>query len=127
LCQKALLQSPPRGKLEAAARAETQTTQMSKPSKSQWIFGELFFRRGNTEGFVRLGTDDASLRAAGKTVGTVWVGGKITNLRSQSSGHVYFTLKDANAQLNCVSVQPRKNSAARTARRWKKSFCCKAT
>jgi len=35
-------------------------------------------------------------------VGRVWVSGEITNLRSQSSGHYYFTLKDAGAQLNCV-------------------------
>jgi exodeoxyribonuclease VII large subunit len=37
-----------------------------------------------------------------KQVGSVWVGGEITNLRAQSSGHVYFTLKDAAAQLGCV-------------------------
>jgi len=30
------------------------------------------------------------------------VTGEVTNLRVQSSGHVYLTLKDANAQLNCV-------------------------
>src|SRR4051812_9646340 len=32
----------------------------------------------------------------------VWVKGEITNLRNQSSGHAYFTLKDAGAQLSCV-------------------------
>jgi exodeoxyribonuclease VII large subunit len=32
----------------------------------------------------------------------VWVEGEISNLRSPSSGHVYFTLKDANAQLAVV-------------------------
>ena len=31
-----------------------------------------------------------------------WVRGEITNLRAQASGHVYFTLKDAGAQLSCV-------------------------
>src|SRR5208283_415322 len=31
-----------------------------------------------------------------------WVTGEITNCRAQSSGHVYFTLKDAAAQLNCI-------------------------
>jgi exodeoxyribonuclease VII large subunit len=35
-------------------------------------------------------------------VGQVWVTGEITNLRAQSSGHFYFTLKDAGAQLSCV-------------------------
>jgi exodeoxyribonuclease VII large subunit len=37
-----------------------------------------------------------------KSVGSVWVSGEITNLRAQSSGHIYFTLKDAAAQLSCV-------------------------
>ena len=37
-----------------------------------------------------------------KQVGSVWVTGEITNLRAQSSGHIYFTLKDAAAQLSCV-------------------------
>jgi exodeoxyribonuclease VII large subunit len=35
-------------------------------------------------------------------IGTVWVEGEISNLRVQSSGHQYFTLKDASAQLSCV-------------------------
>jgi len=34
--------------------------------------------------------------------GQVWVGGEITNLRAQSSGHIYFTLKDETSQLSCV-------------------------
>lgn len=33
---------------------------------------------------------------------SVWVEGEISNLRTPSSGHVYFTLKDANAQLAAV-------------------------
>jgi exodeoxyribonuclease VII large subunit len=35
-------------------------------------------------------------------IGQVWVSGEITNLRIQGSGHVYFTVKDASAQLQCV-------------------------
>lgn len=35
-------------------------------------------------------------------IGTVWVEGEISNHRLQSSGHQYFTLKDAGAQLSCV-------------------------
>jgi len=31
-----------------------------------------------------------------------WVEGEISNCRAQSSGHIYFTLKDANAQLRVV-------------------------
>lgn len=37
-----------------------------------------------------------------KELSRVWVSGEITNLRVQSSGHIYFTLKDATAQLRCV-------------------------
>jgi len=35
-------------------------------------------------------------------IGMVWVEGEISNLRHQSSGHRYFTLKDETAQLSCV-------------------------
>jgi len=31
-----------------------------------------------------------------------WVRGEISNLRAQASGHFYFSLKDAGAQLSCV-------------------------
>src|SRR6185369_16574375 len=32
----------------------------------------------------------------------VWVQGEVSNLSFPSSGHLYFTLKDADAQLRCV-------------------------
>ncbi len=32
----------------------------------------------------------------------VWVEGEVSNLSRPSSGHIYFTLKDADAQLRCV-------------------------
>jgi exodeoxyribonuclease VII large subunit len=35
-------------------------------------------------------------------VGDVWVEGEISNLRRPASGHLYFTIKDANAQLGAV-------------------------
>jgi exodeoxyribonuclease VII large subunit len=35
-------------------------------------------------------------------IGEVWVQGEISNLRKQSSGHHYFTLKDDRAQVSCV-------------------------
>jgi exodeoxyribonuclease VII large subunit len=37
-----------------------------------------------------------------RQIGQVWVTGEITNCRAQSSGHIYFTLKDVSAQLNCI-------------------------
>jgi len=35
-------------------------------------------------------------------IGRVWVEGEISNLRLQNSGHQYFSLKDAEAQIRCV-------------------------
>lgn len=37
-----------------------------------------------------------------ETVGEVWVEGEISNLKAYHSGHTYFTLKDAGAQLKCM-------------------------
>ena len=36
------------------------------------------------------------------TVPPMWVGGEISNLVRAASGHVYFTLKDASAQVRCA-------------------------
>ena len=46
------------------------------------------------------------------SIGEVWVEGEISNHRLQSSGHQYFTLKDAGAQLSCVMFR---GNAARAA------------
>jgi exodeoxyribonuclease VII large subunit len=74
---------------------------MSK-SKSQWDFGELF----PTEHIRKvLSVSELTAqvkRLLEKSVGQIWVGGEVSNLRAQSSGHIYFTLKDAAAQLGCV-------------------------
>jgi exodeoxyribonuclease VII large subunit len=35
-------------------------------------------------------------------LGELWVEGEVSNLRRQSSGHQYFTLKDDSSQLHCV-------------------------
>lgn len=39
------------------------------------------------------------------TFGGVWIRGEVSNLRIQSSGHAYFTLKDAGAQLAAVAFR----------------------
>jgi exodeoxyribonuclease VII large subunit len=96
---------------------------MSKPAKSQWDFGELFppspgsFGATSPTEQTRLrGKEAASSlqarrvlsvseltaqvkRLLEKQVGSVWVTGEVTNLRAQSSGHIYFTLKDDGSQL----------------------------
>jgi exodeoxyribonuclease VII large subunit len=75
---------------------------MSKQPKSQWDFGELFPTE-QTRKVLSVSELTGRIRALlEKQVGSVWVTGEITNLRAQSSGHIYFTLKDAAAQLSCV-------------------------
>jgi exodeoxyribonuclease VII large subunit len=37
----------------------------------------------------------------------VWIGGEISNLTLAASGHAYFSLKDANAQVRCVMFRQR--------------------
>ncbi len=75
---------------------------MSKPVKTQWDFGELFPAAGARKVLSVWELTADIKRLLEKQIGSVWVSGEITNLRAQSSGHVYFTLKDAAAQLSCV-------------------------
>lgn len=75
---------------------------MSKQSKSQWNFGELFPPADTRKVLSVWELTSDIKRLLEKHVGSVWVNGEITNLRVQSSGHVYFTLKDVAAQLSCV-------------------------
>lgn len=42
----------------------------------------------------------------------VWVTGEISNLARPSSGHIYFTLKDANAQVKCAFFKNRQRQRA---------------
>lgn len=75
---------------------------MSKPAKSQWDFGELFAPEQTRQVLSVWELTSNIKRLLERSVGTVWVSGEITNLRAQSSGHIYFTLKDVAAQLSCV-------------------------
>lgn len=75
---------------------------MAKPIKSQWEFGELFPTQAVRRVFTVSELTGSVRRLLEKEFGATWVTGEITNLRIQSSGHIYFTLKDASAQLSCV-------------------------
>src|ERR671924_680567 len=75
---------------------------MGKQSKSQWDFGELFPTEPTRRVLSVSELTEQVRRLLEKHVGQVWVTGEVTNLRAQSSGHMYFTLKDAGAQLSCV-------------------------
>jgi exodeoxyribonuclease VII large subunit len=75
---------------------------MGKEVKSQWEFGDLLSQAG-TRQILTVSQLTGKIRTLlEKQLGQVWVSGEITNFRAQSSGHIYFTLKDANAQLGCV-------------------------
>jgi len=75
---------------------------MARPVKTQWDFGELFPPERSRKVLSVAELTSQIRRLLEKEVGQVWVSGEVTNLRFQSSGHAYFTLKDAAAQLNCV-------------------------
>ncbi len=76
---------------------------MSKPAKSQWNFGELFPTEQTRRVISVSELTTQVKRLLEKQIGSVWVSGEISNFRLQgSSGHIYFTLKDAGAQLACV-------------------------
>ncbi len=45
-------------------------------------------------------------------VGVVYVEGEISNLTKPASGHLYFTLKDSNAQIRCVYFRNRHNTTS---------------
>jgi len=100
---------------------------MPKKASSQWDFGELLVPGGAAPASPASASGSpapaASTTAAGSArrsvftvteltlgikraleegFGAVRVGGEISNYRLQSSGHAYFVLKDANAQLSCV-------------------------
>ena len=75
---------------------------MSRKAQSQWDFGELFPPE-QTRRVLTVGELTTTVRKLlEKEAGEIWVTGEVTNLRAQASGHVYFTLKDASAQLSCV-------------------------
>ncbi len=74
----------------------------ARSAKSEWEFGELL---PPSEGRRVLTVSELTTqlkRLLETEVGAVWISGEITNKRLQASGHCYFTLKDATAQINCV-------------------------
>jgi exodeoxyribonuclease VII large subunit len=75
---------------------------MGKTAQSQWDFGELFPPEATRRVLTVSELTSSVRRLLEKEIGQVWITGEVTNLRTQSSGHIYFTLKDGNAQLQCV-------------------------
>jgi len=76
---------------------------MPRPATSQWDFGgELFPKEATRRVFSVSELTGDIRRLLERSLGQLWVSGEITNARAQSSGHLYFTLKDAAAQISCV-------------------------
>ena len=77
-----------------------------KPLQTQWEFGKPAAAAQSTlteRRVFSVAELTSKVRTAlEKDVGFAWVAGEISNFRLQSSGHVYFTLKDQYAQLTCV-------------------------
>ena len=76
---------------------------MTRITKTQWDFsGELFPTEAIRRVYSVSELTGELRRLLEKQFGQIWINGEITNFRLQSSGHIYFTLKDASAQLSCV-------------------------
>src|SRR5687767_6851158 len=72
-------------------------------AKSQWDFGGELFPEQEIRRVLSVTEITVTVRRLlEERVGNVWVTGEVSNLRTQSSGHIYFSLKDANAQLTCI-------------------------
>ncbi|MDP6905125.1 MAG: exodeoxyribonuclease VII large subunit [Verrucomicrobiota bacterium] len=71
-------------------------------SQNQWDFGELFPEEEKRQILTVSELTRRVKRELEERVGQVWVEGEITNLRRQSSGHMYFSIKDASTQVSCV-------------------------
>lgn len=70
--------------------------------QSQWDFGDLFDQPAARRVLSVTELTSKVKRLLEEQIGRVWVTGEVTNVRLQSSGHLYFSVKDAGAQLNCV-------------------------
>ena len=75
---------------------------MSREQQSLWDFGGSPEQREVRKVY---GVAELNRKAKGlleNQLGTVWVEGQITGLRRQSSGHIYFGIKDEKGQLGCA-------------------------
>ena len=87
---------------------------MPRKTTSQWDFGGELFPVEATRRVFSVGELTSDIRRLlEQHIGQIWVTGEITNCRAQSSGHIYFTLKDASAQLNCHRFSHRSHRQSR--------------
>ena len=62
-------------------------------AQSQWDFGEMFPEEPTREVLTVSDLTTRVKRELENRIGQIWVEGEITNLRRQSSGHMYFSRK----------------------------------
>jgi len=75
---------------------------MSREQQSLWDFGDSSEKE---EARKVYGVAELNRKVKGLLegqLGTVWVEGEVTGLRRQSSGHIYFGVKDERGQLSCA-------------------------
>ncbi|HON08277.1 MAG TPA: exodeoxyribonuclease VII large subunit [Verrucomicrobiota bacterium] len=75
---------------------------MPRKSTTQWEFNNLFPDEGRRQIFSVSELTRQVKRLLEERIGLVWVSGEISGLKLQSSGHIYFTLKDEFSQIQCV-------------------------
>ncbi|MGC8828520.1 MAG: exodeoxyribonuclease VII large subunit [Verrucomicrobiia bacterium] len=75
---------------------------MPRKITSQWEFGSLFPDEQRRQIFSVSELTKQIKRLLEERIGLIWVCGEISGLKLQSSGHIYFTLKDEWSQIQCV-------------------------
>lgn len=75
---------------------------MPRKTTSQWEFENLFPEENKRQIFSVTEITRHIKKLLEERIGSVWISGEISGLKVQSSGHIYFTLKDEGAQIQCV-------------------------
>ena len=76
---------------------------MSRKQHSQWDFDQLLDAKPESRKIYTVTNLNRSVKRLIETqLGSVWVEGQITGLRRQSSGHLYFSIKDEQGQISCA-------------------------
>lgn len=75
---------------------------MPRKATTQWEFENLFPEESKRQVFSVSEITRQIKKLLEERIGSVWISGEISGLKFQSSGHIYFTLKDEWAQIQCV-------------------------
>lgn len=75
---------------------------MPRKVTTQWEFNNLFPDGSGRQIFSVSELTKQIKKLLEERIGLVWVSGEISGLKLQTSGHIYFTLKDEWSQIQCV-------------------------